>query len=316
MTLSTILLKTPTLFQVPTSSFSPAFVEHCSLKWEQKSLIVSALNSRKTTNANSGEGVPALRNKTWLRDCLKRSPIKKIYLDPKIDESLLKAWANIGHETGKKVYLSVPPITKLPQAKQPQIWLTKRLADWLAAALLLIILSPLMLVLAMLIRLNSNGPIFFQQWRVGYQGQFFRIIKFRSMQLNAEAQHHQVMGNQIGLHKLKHDPRITNVGQWLRKYSLDELPQLFNVLLGQMSLVGPRPWAIYDAIRIRPELQKRLHALPGITGRWQVEMRSQELDISIVNHRDLSYLEAWSISEDLKFLLLTIPQVFKGISAY
>jgi len=128
--------------------------------------------------------------------------------------------------------------------------------------------------------------------------------------------HHQVMTDQDGLHKLENDPRVTSVGRWLRRHSLDELPQLINVLRGEMSLVGPRPWALYDVVRISPDLQQRLNALPGMTGAWQVQARSTQLDISVVNRSDLQYLESWSLRRDFKFLLLTIPKVLSGFGAY
>lgn len=309
MTASTILLKAPIIFQLPSTDKAPSTFENCILTWEDSALIV-ALRSIETEVE-----VPALKNEIWLQDCLRRSAIRKVYLDPMMEESLLKAWADICEATGKKVYLKVPAVLDLPQVKQPRLWRVKRLADWLAAALLLVMLSPLMMLLAVWVRLDSPGPALFRQWRVGYQGQLFRICKFRSMQVDAEAQHHEVMGNQEGLHKLKKDPRVTRIGYWLRKLSLDELPQLFNVLRGEMSLVGPRPWAIYDAVRIEPALQGRLNALPGITGPWQVSVRSNELDLYAVTCRDLAYLQQWHLVKDLTVLLLTVPKVLLGTGA-
>lgn len=173
-----------------------------------------------------------------------------------------------------------------------------------------------MLGLMLLMQVYSPGPIFFQQWRVGERGKLFRVLKFRTMMVDAEKLHHQVMGNQKGLHKREDDPRVTPLGRWLRKYSLDELPQLINVLRGEMSLVGPRPWALYDAVRISPEGQKRLRALPGITGVWQVEARSNLLELEAVNRCDLEYLRTWSLWGDLKILLLTLPKVLSGFGAY
>jgi lipopolysaccharide/colanic/teichoic acid biosynthesis glycosyltransferase len=151
---------------------------------------------------------------------------------------------------------------------------------------------------------------------VGERGKLFQVLKFRTMIVGADAIHHQVMGNQSGLHKRADDPRITSLGRWMRRFSIDELPQLFNVLRGEMSLVGPRPWALYDAIRITPELRHRLKALPGLTGAWQVESRSKMLDLNAVNRRDVIYLKSWSLRQDLLFLLLTIPKVLSGSGAY
>lgn len=173
-----------------------------------------------------------------------------------------------------------------------------------------------MLLVALSIKFNSSGPIFYCQWRVGTRGQLFKIYKFRTMTVDAELKHHEVMKAQEGLHKVENDPRVTFVGKWLRKYSLDELPQLINVLKGEMSLVGPRPWALYDALRLGKLGQQRLNALPGITGAWQVESRSNQLDLNDVTKCDLEYLYSWSLIQDLKILLLTVPKVISGFGAY
>jgi len=150
---------------------------------------------------------------------------------------------------------------------------------------------------------------------VGERGRLFRIIKFRSMVTNADQLHAQVMSGQTGLHKCEDDPRVTTVGRWMRKYSLDELPQLFNVLRGEMSLVGPRPWALYDALRINGNAKRRLNSLPGVTGAWQVSARSTMLNIDAVTECDLQYLRNWSLWSDLKILLMTVPKVLSGFGA-
>lgn len=310
MVASTILLRAPLVFQLPsTDSVSSAF-ENCLLTWEQDVLLITLRAS------GSSVEIPALKNELWLRDCLQQSPIGKVYLDPNMEESLLKAWADICEATGKQAYLKVPSIAAMPQVQKPVSWRFKRLADWLVAAFLLLSFSPLLFVLGIWLRLDSPGPALFRQWRVGPQGKLFRIYKLRSMYVDAEARHHEVMGNQAGLHKLEHDPRVTRLGRWLRKLSLDELPQLFNVLRGEMSLVGPRPWAVYDAVRIEPALQSRLNAMPGITGAWQVEGRSNILDLSTVNRQDLDYVKRWTLWGDLNILLLTVPKVLFGTGAY
>jgi lipopolysaccharide/colanic/teichoic acid biosynthesis glycosyltransferase len=192
----------------------------------------------------------------------------------------------------------------------------KRALDFLAAAILLLLFSPILLVLMVSIPMDSPGPIFFQQWRVGERGKLFRIIKFRTMTVGADDLHHQVMAKQSGLHKLENDPRVTPFGYWMRRCSLDELPQLINVLRGEMSLVGPRPWALYDALQIECQGRQRLNALPGITGAWQVGARSNLRNVSQVNAIDLNYLRHWSIQQDFKILLRTIPKVVAGTGAY
>lgn len=310
MTASTVLLKAPIVFQVSSTKIASSAFENCTLIWEQDVLIV------KPRSSATEPEMPALKNKIWLRDCLRRSPVKRVYLDPMLEASKFKAWADICSVTKKQVYLRVPSAPDLPQMRQPKLWQVKRLADWLAAFLLSVLLSPLMALLVVWVRLDSRGPVLFRQWRVGYQGRLFQICKFRSMATDAEARHHQLMRNQKGLHKLERDPRITRAGHWLRKFSLDELPQLLNVLRGEMSLVGPRPWALYDAVRIEPMLQRRLRALPGMTGMWQVTARSQSCDLTSVNRMDLDYLRKWTFREDLKLLLMTVPKVVTGFGAF
>lgn len=299
----------PTNSQVlTTTTDNPAF--RYRLLWRQRKLVIQA------AEPSHGIVLPALTSTTWLAECLQRSPVTLITLDPNLGTPLLQTWADACHQAGKPVFLRLPSTQTLPQKKWPLGWAMKRLCDWLIAALILLLLSPVMLALAVTLAIVSPGPIFFYQWRVGKRGQLFKVIKFRTMIVGAEQLHQQVMGHQQGLHKLKDDPRITPLGRWMRKYSLDELPQLINVLRGEMSLVGPRPWALYDAIRIPKELHHRLNALPGITGAWQVQTRSTLLDLGTVNQGDLSYLHSWSIWSDFKFLLLTIPRVLSGFGAY
>ena len=248
-------------------------------------------------------------------DLLKLARIEKLFVPTHCSETELKQWADICEPYSIAVFLQLPPCSILPQQRSRLRWTLKRSLDRIAAAILIAILSPILIAIAAIVRRDSQGTIFFKQWRVGEQGKLFRIYKFRTMISNAETLHQQVMGTQAGLHKLQNDPRITRCGRWLRKYSLDELPQLFNVVRGEMSLVAPRPWALYDALRISPEGQQRLNALPGITGAWQVEARSTLLDLEQVNHRDLKYLKQWSLREDFRILCLTIPKALSGFGS-
>lgn len=293
----------------PTLPLTPTKLS-CSLRWRQDRLWVSS------TTISGHIPLPALANEEWFRACLVRSRAHAVYIDPLLGSEVINLWAKACAEAHKPLYLRIPSMVSLPQKKYPLAWWVKGVCDRVAAALLLCLLSPLMLLIALLIKLHDGGPVFYSQWRVGERGKLFRIFKFRSMVPHAELKHNQVMGSQPGLHKLKDDPRITELGKWLRKLSLDELPQLVNVLRGEMSLVGPRPWAIYDAVRIAPGLRCRLNALPGITGAWQVEKRSEEVDISSVNQRDLAYLKEWTAWQDLKFLLLTLPKIITASGAY
>lgn len=307
MQTSTILLSTPVVYQLMADNVDTSAFKKCSLTWKEDALIITSI-SHETVGR-----LPALESKSWLQSCLKCSPIRKIYLDPAMEATTIKAWIDICGATQKQAYLKLPSNFTLPQDHDPTVWRIKRLADWLMAALLLVIFSLPILLLALGIRLDSSGPILFRQWRVGHKGKLFQMYKFRSMEVDAERRHHEVTQDKIGLHKPEHDPRITRVGRWLRQLSLDEIPQLLNILQGEMSLVGPRPWALYDAVKIEPELQDRLNALPGITGPWQVSVRPNELDLYAVTCRDLAYMKGWNLLKDFRILLLTIPKVLFGI---
>ncbi len=257
--------------------------------------------------------LPSLESKQWLVECLKHSPVQLICIEPELGEAGLKFWADACEQANKSVFLRLPAAYKLPSKRCPRSWWLKRVIDWSAAALLLLILSPVMLGLVVLMLVHSPQPIFYQQWCVGERGKLFRLLKFRTMVMNAQTLHIQLMGNQKSLQRHKYAQNITPFGRWMHKYRLDELPQLFNVLWGEMSLVGPRPWALYDAARISPETRQQLNALPGIIGAKQVEARSNLLDLNAINRCNLEYLHNWSLWQDLKVLLLTMP---KGCSLF
>ena len=194
----------------------------------------------------------------------------------------------------------------------------KRLFDLLISSLGLLCIWPVFLVISFAIALNSRGPVFFVQTRVGKNGRKFRMFKFRSMYADAEARRAEVeqMSDREGVClKLRRDPRITPVGRVLRRCSLDELPQLFNVLLGDMSLVGPRP-ALVDEVAAYPEHAHRRHkVLPGITGLWQVSGRA-DIGFDDMITLDLEYVRRVSVWTDLFILLRTVSAVFSGKGAY
>lgn len=195
----------------------------------------------------------------------------------------------------------------------------KRILDIIISFLLILFLSPLFFIIALLIKLDSPGPVFIVQKRGGRRGKIFKIYKFRSMIKDAHLlkstleANNEIKGGVI--FKIKKDPRITRVGTFLRKYSLDELPQLFNVLFGEMSLVGPRPFLVDEIEKLDYEYFARLDFSPGITGLAQIRGRS---DLSFYRwvKWDLWYINNWSLGLDLKILWLTIPAVLKAKGAY
>jgi lipopolysaccharide/colanic/teichoic acid biosynthesis glycosyltransferase len=194
----------------------------------------------------------------------------------------------------------------------------KRALDLLGAAALVVLASPVLGLAALAIKLEDGGPILFRQVRVGKDGRVFVMYKFRSMVPNAEAlkaelQARNEMRDGI-LFKIRRDPRITRVGRILRKLSLDELPQLFNVLRGEMSLVGPRPPVPSEVARYDPAQRRRLTATPGITCLWQVSGRN-DIDFHGQVRLDVQYIECQSLGLDLSILLRTIPAVLSGKGA-
>lgn len=189
---------------------------------------------------------------------------------------------------------------------------TKRLIDILGALVGLLITALLFLPIAIAIQLDSPGPVFYSQMRCGYRGELFRIWKFRSMVIDADALKHEVENQARGhIFKNDRDPRVTQVGQFLRRTSLDEFPQFWNVLLGQMSLVGTRPPTVDEVQKYEPHHWQRLHVKPGITGEWQAHGRSMVQDFEAIVHLDLQYQHRWSPLYDLHLILKTIQVVLQ-----
>ena len=194
----------------------------------------------------------------------------------------------------------------------------KRLFDAVGSFALIVLLSPVFLLLAALVKFEDGGGVIFSQTRVGKWGRLFRMYKFRSMCLDAEGRLREILArneHQQGVtFKMKDDPRITRVGKWMRRYSLDELPQLFNVLKGDMSLVGPRPPLPREVEKYSVADRRRLGATPGLTCFWQIGGRS-EIDFKEQVHLDVLYIESQSLWLDLKILCKTIPAVLSGRGA-
>lgn len=194
----------------------------------------------------------------------------------------------------------------------------KRGMDILLSSFGLLVLSPLLVLLALIVRVDSSGPALFHQRRVGKNGQAFNLLKFRSMNDGAEAQQAALHDENEGaglLFKMAIDPRVTRCGRWMRKYSLDELPQLWNVLLGHMSLVGPRPPLAQEVAQYESPTQRRLLIKPGITGLWQINGRS-DLPWEEAVRLDLYYVENWSLTGDLVILWRTVKVVVAAVGAY
>lgn len=351
-----------TTYKVPIPTYSQRnhlhqdnHLSRCTLKWRQGQLLVSPEQQFCQLH------MPRLKSKQCLVECLKHSPVRLIRIAPVVEQASLKFWADACEQASKAVFLRLSSAHALPSKRCPRSWWVKRLIDWSIATLLLLVLSPIMLGLVCLMRLESPEPIFCREWCVGERGKLFRLFKFRMPVVNTPPLHHysgngvsnlalpqaletigqplniieeslytigqvakadlfsqpylNVMGNQKSMVHLD-DKRITPLGRWMRKYSLDELPQLFNVLRGEMSLIGPRPWTLYDAVRISPVGRLELNALPGIIQGLQLQAKYNLRDLDAVNRCNLEYLRSWSLWQDLKILLLTMAKVISGFGAY
>jgi lipopolysaccharide/colanic/teichoic acid biosynthesis glycosyltransferase len=207
---------------------------------------------------------------------------------------------------------------------EERYFVAKRLLDVALAVALLVLLLPLMALVAALVAFDSPGPVLFKQKRVGEDGEHFDMYKFRSMCQNADAGLHRaavkrfMQGERLNHerttdapYKLGDDPRITRIGRFIRKTSLDELPQLWNIIIGDMSFVGPRPPVPYEVEMYSPQAMKRLHGKPGLTGPWQVYGRGT-VSYSKMIEMDVAYLSTRSIWYDLKLIVLTAPAAVRG----
>lgn len=196
----------------------------------------------------------------------------------------------------------------------------KRVMDIIGALAGIILSSPFMIITAILIKLDSPGPVIFKQTRIGMNGREFKMLKFRTMYQDAEARKKELMNkNEVKsglMFKMKDDPRITKLGKVLRKTSIDELPQFFNVLMGQMSLVGTRPPTIDEVEQYNRNHWRRISIKPGITGMWQISGRSDITDFEKVVQLDTYYIDRWNILLDFKIILLTVAKLFGHSGAY
>ncbi len=220
--------------------------------------------------------------------------------------------------------LHIQPVAGLPllQVEEPAFSgfrrVVKRAFDLVAASLALAVLSPVLITIGLLVRLTSRGPALFTQTRIGVNGREFRIVKFRTMCADAEQKLAALAAANESdglLFKMREDPRITRIGRVLRRFSLDELPQLLNVVTGSMSLVGPRPPLPDEVARYGDDVRRRLLVKPGITGLWQISGRS-DLSWEESVRLDLRYVEDWSLSLDLQVLWKTARAVMRADGAY
>jgi len=224
---------------------------HCTLQWRRGQLLVKPRGQVKQPY------LPSLDSEQLLVDCLKHSPVNLVSIDPKLGEDLLSFWADACEQAHKPIFLRIHPVNKLSkQASHSLKWL-QRFIDWITALVLLLLVSPLMLVLVVLMQFDSPESLFSREWHVGERGKLFQAIKFCTT--------------------AKHD--ITPLGRWMRKYDLDNLPQLFNVLRGEMSLMGSRCSTLKDAVRLSLQGKRQLNKLSGISASWEVDTQTNLLHL-------------------------------------
>ncbi|HKR00515.1 MAG TPA: sugar transferase [Pyrinomonadaceae bacterium] len=295
------------------------------------------------------EGVPVVSDIQGLPEAIRESRANEVIItDPRVSgDSLFDVMMRVGRRRGVEFRIAPSLFNCLPRKTEidqigalPMIRLfreplsggarvVKRASDILIASVALALLSPFWLVIAVLIKLDSRGPVFYKQERVGMDGRIFLFYKFRTMRVNADdAAHREYQQKYIAgqaeatmvegerpAYKLVKDARITRIGGWLRRLSLDELPQLLNILRGDMSVVGPRPPIPYEVEAYQLWHRKRLDMKPGLTGLWQVSGRNR-LPFDEMVRLDLFYIENWSLLLDLKILLRTLPVMLRGDDAY
>jgi exopolysaccharide biosynthesis polyprenyl glycosylphosphotransferase len=288
------------------------------------------------TSANTVEGLPVLG---FTRSCVliaRDLGVETVFLAPsalsaeevsKLQGLLLDAGIevmvvpNMGQLRAERVtvrQLGGIPVLSLQPRQSAASRAGKRLFDLVAAAVLVAVFTPVLAAIALLVRLDSAGPVVFRQQRVGKGGALFTLWKFRTMTVDAESRRSELRAERDagdGLFKLQHDPRVTRVGRWLRRTSLDELPQLWNVLRGEMSLVGPRPALPEEVAEFDDFTLRRLIATPGITGLWQVSGRS-DTSFETYSRLDAFYAENWSVRGDFAILGRTLPAVLRSRGAY
>jgi lipopolysaccharide/colanic/teichoic acid biosynthesis glycosyltransferase len=279
------------------------FASLCSLKWKLGKLFISHHPQKNIPLA-------ALENFHWSINCLNRSCAEIVCVDLDLGASALQIWANVCQKSKKSIFIRVPSVSRLPQKLYPLRWALKRVIDRFTATLLIVLLSPIILTLSLLIRLTSSGPIFSRQWSIGQRGRLFQVIKFRIILKDRADQYYPIMESQQDSQKTLDTSRMTRLGYWMRRYRLDSLPLLVNVLRGEMTIVGPRPLDLSYAAQISLNNRSCLRALPGMTGIFYSKEALRSLDINLTSELKTIYLSRWSLLKDFKILFKTILNMF------
>lgn len=297
-----------------------------SLEWSFQVTGIVLLDVNQT--GRDIQGIPVLSDREHLYEYLKTAPVDEVFLHlPNYAVNELENIITSFQSMGITVHVNVDLFGNIMTHKTAESFagftvlsyeataidyrrmLVKRLMDILGSLAGLLITLILLPFIALAIKLDSPGPIFFAQKRVGKNGRHFNIYKFRSMYMDAELRKQELLEkNEMDgpIFKLQHDPRITKAGAFLRKTSLDELPQFLNILMGEMSLVGTRPPTVEEFQQYELYYRRRLSIKPGLTGLWQVSGRNEITDFNEVVRLDLEYIDNWSLGSDIRILLMTV----------
>lgn len=331
-----------------TSERAPALIAELRRDWTKNLHGIALLEAGPAEVGRSIEGVPVRATLEDFLDWVRRDALDEVYVDIPYDtgESLLPYLREL-ESMGLDIHLNVPILEHLYSEAEQDEWtphispaieeygrssmitlratrrtmqdaIVKRLMDIAGSLVGLVISIPIIAVVAIPLKLESPGPLFFRQRRVGLNGRYFYIYKLRSMYVDAEERKKELMAqNEIDglMFKITDDPRITRVGRFIRRTSIDELPQFFNVLRGDMSLVGTRPPTVDEYERYESHHKRRLSMKPGITGMWQVSGRSEIENFEDVVRLDVMYIDNWSLWLDIKIICKTIMVVLGGYGA-
>ncbi len=246
---------------------------YCNIQWRQGQLLVKQPGHLKQPPL-----IP-LEHQEYLVKCLKHSPINLVRIDPILGEAKLKLWADACEQATKHMFLYIPPTAKQGKSNVVIWQKLRQVTEWLTALIILVLLAPVMLLIMAFMRLNSKKSLFEREWHIGKRGRLFRTFKFRTNKINLSVLDGELIDCQESLNKLDGKYRFIDVERWLSNYGLENLPQLFNVLRGEMSLFGSHCLTLEEAVCLTPQQQYKLNRLPGIIGFWEAESESNLLHL-------------------------------------
>jgi lipopolysaccharide/colanic/teichoic acid biosynthesis glycosyltransferase len=293
-----ILLKTTKIFTHQTLSPSSVSADSekslCSLKWKCGILWISR-------TLNPDRHLAVLENLQRLKQCLKHSSANLICVDSNLGETEIKFWADSCKQAKKKIFIRLVHRANPTKINSTFSWIIKSIADRIIAVLLLFLFSPGFVILLALLYIKSQNSIFSRNWKIGRRGRLFQVFEIRSVLEEIQIKGYSEIENQILYRQNFHD-KISILDRWVQKLSFDKLPQLVNVICGEMSIVGPRALTLYDLFHTNSKYRYYLNMPPGIIGPYQVETNSTLLDIDQGFYLEYEYSKDWNLMKDIKIL--------------